>query len=212
MGNHYLGWNQSILILVQNHQLLIITSRMSQPRSPLLILDLRKCLLNLEFQKMSFFTFSLDWKVYFLPWATGSVKSSSTDYNKSNKPNPKSPAHIGSEKSLVELRVPKKWAFSLFSHFLLYWKVYFFTLNHDFLKRITTVLFRLSIYFQLSRQSFWFIRLLSGYLYCLFCFLDSLSSTLHYLTCYFDRLSRQLSFNLFKLIILKNYYKYNLFE
>ncbi len=30
-----------------------------------------------------------------------------TDYNGSNKPTPKSLAHTGSEKSLVELRVPK---------------------------------------------------------------------------------------------------------
>ncbi len=41
-----------------------------------------------------------------------SAKSSSTDYNKSNKPNLKSLAHIGPEKSLVEfglveLGVPK---------------------------------------------------------------------------------------------------------
>ncbi len=36
-----------------------------------------------------------------------SAKLSSTDYNESNKPTPKSLAHIGSEKSLVELGVPK---------------------------------------------------------------------------------------------------------
>ncbi len=36
-----------------------------------------------------------------------SVKLSSTDYNRSNKPNPKSLARIGSEKSLIELGVSK---------------------------------------------------------------------------------------------------------
>ncbi len=36
-----------------------------------------------------------------------SAKSSSTDYNESNKPTSKSLAHIGSEKSLVELEVQK---------------------------------------------------------------------------------------------------------
>ncbi len=35
------------------------------------------------------------------------AKSSSTDYNESNKWNPKTLAHMGSEKSLVELGVPK---------------------------------------------------------------------------------------------------------
>ncbi len=36
-----------------------------------------------------------------------SAKASSTDYNESNKPIPKSLSHIGSEKSLVELGVPE---------------------------------------------------------------------------------------------------------
>ncbi len=53
-----------------------------------------------------------------------SAKSSSTDYKKSNKPTPKSLAYIGSEKSPVELGVPKNDLFT-FLHFLLYWKVYF---------------------------------------------------------------------------------------
>ncbi len=35
------------------------------------------------------------------------AKSSSTDYNELNKPNSKSLAHIGFEKSLVELGIPK---------------------------------------------------------------------------------------------------------
>ncbi len=88
---------------------------------------------------MSFSLFSAYWKVYFSPWAMGSVKSSSTDNNESNKPNPKSLAQTVSEKLLVELRVPKNELFHLFSHFSLYWKVYFFNLSHGFLKRITIV-------------------------------------------------------------------------
>ncbi len=43
-----------------------------------------------------------------------SVKSSNTDYNESNKPNPTCLAHIGSEKSLVELGVPKNELFHIF--------------------------------------------------------------------------------------------------
>ncbi len=43
-----------------------------------------------------------------------SAKSSSTVYNETNKPTPKFPAHTGSEKSRVDLRVPKM-SFSLFS-------------------------------------------------------------------------------------------------
>ncbi len=65
-----------------------------------------------------FFTslhFSLYRKVYFSPWAIGNVKLSSTDNNEPNKPNPKSLAHIESEKSLVELGVPKN-EFSLIFH------------------------------------------------------------------------------------------------
>ncbi len=49
-----------------------------------------------------------------------SAKSSSTDSNKSNKPNLKSLANKGSEKSLVELGVPKKKSFFTFSHFSVY--------------------------------------------------------------------------------------------
>ncbi len=45
-----------------------------------------------------------------------SAKLSSNDYNESNKPNPKSLAHVGSEKSLVELEF-QKMNFLLFSHF-----------------------------------------------------------------------------------------------
>ncbi len=37
-----------------------------------------------------------------------SAKWSSTDYNELNKPTANSLSHIGSEKSLVELEVPKK--------------------------------------------------------------------------------------------------------
>ncbi len=48
-----------------------------------------------------------------------SAKSSSTGYNKSNKPTIKSVAHMGSEKSVVELGVPKV-SFFAFPHFLYY--------------------------------------------------------------------------------------------
>ncbi len=87
---------------------------------------------------MSFFTFSyfsFYWKVYFSSSAVSSVKSSSTDYNESNKPNSKSLDHIRSEKSFVKLGVPKNELFHFFLHFSFYWKVYFFTLNNGFLKR-----------------------------------------------------------------------------
>ncbi len=43
-----------------------------------------------------------------------SAKSPSADYNELNKPNPKSLAHIRSEKSLVELGVPKNELFYFF--------------------------------------------------------------------------------------------------
>ncbi len=46
-----------------------------------------------------------------------SAKSSSTDYKESNKPTLKSLAHIGHEKSLVELGVSKNELFSLFHIF-----------------------------------------------------------------------------------------------
>ncbi len=120
LGNHGLVWNQSILILVQNRQVLIITSRISQPRSPQLVYGLRNCSLNLEFQKMNFFTcshFLLCWKVYFSPWATDCVKSSSTNYNESNKPNPKSLSYIESKKSFVQLGVLKNVLFHSFHIF-----------------------------------------------------------------------------------------------
>ncbi len=48
-----------------------------------------------------------------------SAKSSSTDYNESNKSIPKCLAHIGSEKTLVELEVSKNEIFH-FSHFSLF--------------------------------------------------------------------------------------------
>ncbi len=53
-----------------------------------------------------------------------SAKSSSTDYNELNKPTPMSLAHIGFEKSLVELGVPKIELLHFF-HFSLNWKIYF---------------------------------------------------------------------------------------
>ncbi len=45
-----------------------------------------------------------------------SAQSSSNGYNESNKPTPKTLVHIGSEKSLVEVRVPKV-SFFTFSYF-----------------------------------------------------------------------------------------------
>ncbi len=48
-----------------------------------------------------------------------SAKLPSTGYNESNKPTPKSLSHIGSEKSLVELRVTENELLT-FSHFSLY--------------------------------------------------------------------------------------------
>ncbi len=123
-----------------NCQVLIIMSRISQPWSLQLIYGLRNRSLNSEFRKMSFLTFShflIYWKVFFLSWIMGSVKSSSTDYNKSNKPNPKSLAHIEFKKSLVELGVSQNELFHFFLHFSLYLKVYSFPLSHGFLNRIT---------------------------------------------------------------------------
>ncbi len=70
------------------------------------------------------------------PWLRGksytfdfSAKSSSTDYKESNKPTPKSLAHIGSEKSLVELGIPKNELFHVFTFFTLL-KSLLFTLSH----------------------------------------------------------------------------------
>ncbi len=91
-----------------------------------------------DYQKMPIsWELLLYWKIYFSPWPKGSVKSWHTDFNESNKPTLKSLAHIGSEKLLVKLGVPKNKLFHFFSHFSLYWKVYFFTLSHGFPKRIT---------------------------------------------------------------------------
>ncbi len=58
-----------------------------------------------------------------------SAKSSSTDYNESNKPTPKSLAYIGSEKSFVELGVLKNKLFYFFTFFALL-KSLLFTLSH----------------------------------------------------------------------------------
>ncbi len=56
------------------------------------------------------------------------VKSSSTDYNGSNKPNPKSLAHIESEKSLVKVGVPKN---ELFYFFYIFHSTEKFTFSHQ---------------------------------------------------------------------------------
>ncbi len=82
----------------------------------------------------TFSHFSFYWKVYFSPRAMGCVISSSIYYNEPNKQNPKYLAYIVPE---IACRTwsSKKWTFSLFSHFTLYWKVYFFTLSHGFPKK-----------------------------------------------------------------------------
>ncbi len=58
-----------------------------------------------------------------------SAKSLSTDYNESNKPTLKSPAHIKSEKSLVELGVPKIELLHFFTFFALL-KSLLFIMSH----------------------------------------------------------------------------------
>ncbi len=58
-----------------------------------------------------------------------SAKSSSTDYNESNKPTPKFLAHIVLKKSLVELGVPRNELFYFFTFFGLL-KSLLFTLTH----------------------------------------------------------------------------------
>ncbi len=92
-----------------------------------------KSLVTCSSKNWAFSLFS-HFSLYFSPWTTISAKLSSTDYNESNKPNPKFLAFKGLEKTLVELKSSKKWGFSRFS---LYWKVYFFTLRHGSLKHIT---------------------------------------------------------------------------
>ncbi len=58
-----------------------------------------------------------------------SAKLSSTEYNESNKPTLKSLAHIGSEKSLVELGRPKNELSHFFTFFALLESL-LFTLSH----------------------------------------------------------------------------------
>ncbi len=104
------------------YQVLIITNRISQSRSASLYRVWEISCWTWSSKKWAFSLshFLLYWKVYFSPWAMGSVKSSSTDYNESNEPNPKSLAHIRSEKSLVELGVPKnKLSYFFFTFFAL---------------------------------------------------------------------------------------------
>ncbi len=52
---------------------------------------------------MSFFTFSDLLQSLLFTRAMGSAKSSRNDYKESNKPNLKSPAHIGSEREIAGL-------------------------------------------------------------------------------------------------------------
>ncbi len=58
-----------------------------------------------------------------------SAKLLSTGYKESNKPTPKSLARTGTEKSLVELKVPKNNLFN-FLTFFAQLKSLFFTLSH----------------------------------------------------------------------------------
>ncbi len=58
-----------------------------------------------------------------------SVKLSSYDYNEANKPNPKSLAHVGSEKSLVEFEF-QKMSFFFFFKFISLPKSLLFTPSH----------------------------------------------------------------------------------
>ncbi len=91
-----------------------------------------KSLVELSAPKNEIFTFShflLNWKVYFSPWAMGSRKSSITDYNESNKSNPKCLAHTGYEKSFVELGVPKNELFHFFFTFFALLKSLLFNLK-----------------------------------------------------------------------------------
>ncbi len=83
--------------------------------------------------------FRKSWLMVKLVNSDFSAKLWSTDHNEWSKPTLKSLAHIGSEKSLVKLGVPKNEFFHFSSHFLLYWKVFFFTLSHGFLKRIAYI-------------------------------------------------------------------------
>ncbi len=120
LGNHGSGWNRSILILVQNCQVLIITSRISQHPKSLAHTGSEKSLVELGVLKNNlfhFFTFFALLKSFFSPWAMDSVKSWSTDYNELNEPNPRSLAYIGPKKSLVELGVPKNEIFHCFHIF-----------------------------------------------------------------------------------------------
>ncbi len=70
-----------------------------------------KSLVELEYKKMSFFTFFRillsTKKLTFHPKPRLVQNHRVTDYNELNKPNPKFLTHIRSEKSPVELGVPK---------------------------------------------------------------------------------------------------------
>ncbi len=76
----------------------------------------KKSLVELGISKnepFPFFTFFTLLKYLLFTLSTGSAKSSSTDYNKSNKLNQKRLVHIRSQKSLVELGIPKSEHFHL---------------------------------------------------------------------------------------------------
>ncbi len=73
------SWNWKLKISEQKHEEKSIETTTIRSEH-----DKGTGLSNLKFQKIIFFTFShfsLYWKIYFSPWATDSVKSSSTDSN-----------------------------------------------------------------------------------------------------------------------------------
>ncbi len=77
LGNHGLKWNWSILILVQNHQVLIISNRISHSWSPELIIGSKKSLVELEVPKnelLHFFTFFALLKSFFFTLSYGFLK------------------------------------------------------------------------------------------------------------------------------------------
>ncbi len=86
--------------------------------------------LVLEFVSLIVMRFRKPWlRVKLVNFDFG-AKLSSNDYNESNTPNPKSLAHVGSEKSLVELKFQKMNVFTFFTYFSRL-KSLLFTLSHN---------------------------------------------------------------------------------
>ncbi len=90
---------------------------------------------NIDMYPIYVMRFGKSWLIVKSVSSDFSAKSSSTDYNELNKTTPKSVAHIGSKKSLVELCVPKNELFH-FSTFFDLLKSLLFTLSHDWCKII----------------------------------------------------------------------------